>query len=92
MFPLYKDKRTVKKMIFNSLRILKKTKKKFEIENKTLVRKYLVASKQIKIGEIFSKNNITAKRCGGGIETFRFKKIFKKKSKYNFRPDQPLKF
>ncbi len=72
--------------------ILKKTKKKFEIENKTLVRKYLVASKQIKIGEIFSKNNITAKRCGGGIETFRFKKIFKKKSKYNFRPDQPLKF
>lgn len=31
MFPLYKDKRTVKKMIFNSLKILKKTKKKFEI-------------------------------------------------------------
>ena len=31
MFPLYKDKRTVKKMIFNSLKVLKKTKKKFEI-------------------------------------------------------------
>ena len=31
MFPLYKDKRTVKKMIFNSLKVLKKTKKKFEV-------------------------------------------------------------
>ena len=31
MFPLYKDKRTVKKMIFKSLKILKKIKKKYEI-------------------------------------------------------------
>ena len=31
MFPLYKDKRTVKLMILKSLKILKKTKKKFEI-------------------------------------------------------------
>lgn len=31
MFPVYKDKKTVKKMIFESLKILKKIKKKFEI-------------------------------------------------------------
>ena len=31
MFPLYKDKRTVKSMILKSLKILKKTRKKFEI-------------------------------------------------------------
>ncbi len=31
LFPLYKDKRTVKSMILKSLKILKKTKKKFEI-------------------------------------------------------------
>ena len=31
VFPLYKDKSTIKIMIFKSLRILKKTKKKFEI-------------------------------------------------------------
>ncbi len=31
MFPLYKDRRTVKKMIFKSLKVLKKTKRKFEI-------------------------------------------------------------
>ena len=31
MFPLYKDRSTVKKMIFRSLKVLKKTKKKFEI-------------------------------------------------------------
>lgn len=30
-FPLYKDKRTVKKMIIDSIRVLKKTKKKYEI-------------------------------------------------------------
>tara|TARA_B100000959_G_scaffold208613_1_gene219093 strand:+ start:3046 stop:3750 length:705 start_codon:yes stop_codon:yes gene_type:complete len=31
MFPLYKDRRTVKKMIFKSLKVLKKIKKKYEI-------------------------------------------------------------
>ena len=31
VFPLYKDKRSVKKMILNSLKILKKIKKKYEI-------------------------------------------------------------
>ena len=31
MFPLYKDKKTVKAMILQTLKILKKTKKKFEI-------------------------------------------------------------
>ena len=31
VFPLYKDKSTIKIMIFKSLKILKKTKKKFEI-------------------------------------------------------------
>ena len=31
MFPVYKDRRTIKKMILKSLRVLKNTKKKFEI-------------------------------------------------------------
>ena len=31
MFPLYRDKKTVKKMILRSLNILRRTKKKFEI-------------------------------------------------------------
>ena len=31
MFPLYKDKKTVRKMILNSLKILKKVTKKYEI-------------------------------------------------------------
>ena len=31
MFPLYKDRRTVKKMIFKSLKVLKKIRKKYEI-------------------------------------------------------------
>ena len=31
MFPLYKDRRTVKKMIYDSLKVLKKVTKRFEI-------------------------------------------------------------
>ena len=31
IFPLYKDKNTVKEMVFNGLKILKKVSKKYEI-------------------------------------------------------------
>ena len=31
MFPLYRDKRTVKKMIIRSINLMKKLKKKYEI-------------------------------------------------------------
>ena len=65
MFPLYKDKRTVKKMIFNSLKILKKTKKKFEIiivddgcPEKSGNYAKQVASKISSVKVIFHKKNL----------------------------------
>ena len=65
MFPVYKDRRTVKKMIYKSLKVLKKTKKKFEIvivddgcpENSGFYAKKL-AKHNPKIKVIFHKKNL----------------------------------
>lgn len=64
MFPLYKDKRTVKKMIIRSIDLMKKLKKKYEIvmvddgcpENSGLYAKKFIKKKNIKI--IFHKKNL----------------------------------
>ena len=73
MFPLYKDKSTVKKMIFNSLKVLKKTKKKFDIvivddgcpENSGLYAKKISKNiPQVKV--LFHKTN---KGYGSAIKT-----------------------
>ena len=64
MFPLYKDKKTVKKMIFNSLKILKKVTKKYEIiavddgcpENSGEIAQK-IAKKNKKIRVFFHKKN-----------------------------------
>lgn len=65
MFPVYKDSRTVKKMINQSLKVLKKTSKKFEIiivddgcpENSGKIAKKIIKNnKNIKV--IFHKNNL----------------------------------
>ena len=65
MFPLYKDKRTVKSMILKSLKILKKTKKKFEIvivddgcpENSGKIAQVL-SKKNPKVRVYFHKKNL----------------------------------
>ena len=65
MFPLYRDKRTVKKMITDSLHVLKKIKKKYEIiivddgcpEKSGLIAKKIVrGNKNVRV--IFHKKNL----------------------------------
>ena len=46
-----------------------------EVRNKQIVRKSLVANKSIKAGEVFSPENITAKRPGTGITPMRWDEI-----------------
>lgn len=62
-------------------------------ENKTklLVRKSLVALKNIKKGDFFSYENITTKRPGTGISPFKIKTYIGKKSKKNFKKNQLIK-
>ncbi len=74
--------------------ILGKNKKivtESEKRNKILVRKSLVAKKEIKKGDRFNKNNITIKRPGNGISPVNFYKLIGKKSKYSFKPDELIK-
>ena len=69
----------------------KKTPTKNEIINIALVRKSIVAKKEIKKGEKFSLDNLTAKRPGIGISPMKFKFLINKKSKKNFRKDELIK-
>ena len=84
MFPLYKDKRTVKKMIFNSLKILKKTKRKFEIiivddgcpqQSGALAKKLTSKISSVKV--IFHKKNLGyGAALKTGIKSCKFQWIF----------------
>ena len=60
-------------------------------KTKLLVRKSLVASKDIQKGEIFSLENIITKRPGKGISPFKIKNFLGKKSLRKFKKDQFLK-
>ena len=60
---------------------------KSEIKNITIVRKSIVAIKEIKKGEIFSTQNIASKRPGNGINPMRWDEIIGKKSIKEFKPD-----
>ena len=68
-----------------------KNPSKSEIKNINIVRKFIVAKKDIVKGDIFSDINLTTKRCGGGISPMLSKNIIGKQSKNNFKKDQIIK-
>jgi sialic acid synthase SpsE len=69
----------------------KKVVSKSEKVNLNYVRKSIVASKDIKKGEVFNSNNITTKRPGYGISPMKLDIILGKVSKKNFSKDQLIK-
>lgn len=58
-----------------------------EMKNKRVVRKSLVAKKEIKIGQIIKLNDLNFKRPGNGISPMDYKKVIGKKSKKNYKKD-----
>ena len=64
---------------------------KSEKENIKIVRKSIVANKNISKGEIFSNENITCKRPGTGISPIYFKKIIGKKAYKDFKKDELIR-
>ncbi len=60
---------------------------KLEIKNKPLVRKSIIAKKNIKKGEILTKENITTKRPGTGLSPFLWDKIIGTKAIKDFNTD-----
>lgn len=63
-----------------------------EIENMAAVRKSLVASRNIKKGELFAKDNIAAKRPGNGVQPFFYWEFLGKKADKDFKKDEFLKW
>ena len=59
-----------------------------EQKNKVVARKSIVASKNINIGDIFTEENITAKRPGNGINPMRWDEIIGKKAIKDFEEDE----
>ena len=64
---------------------------KSEKENIKIVRKSIVASKNIFKGEVFLKDNITCKRPGFGLSPIYFKKIIGKKAYKDFKKDELIR-
>jgi N,N'-diacetyllegionaminate synthase len=59
-----------------------------EDKNRAIVRKSLVAAKPIKAGEIFTPENITAKRPGSGISPMRWDEVMNKVAPRDFSNDE----
>ena len=70
----------------------KETKKpsKNEIENSYLVRKSIVASRKIRLGETFTEANLTCKRPFNGLSPMMWDEIIGHQSKSNFEKDEPI--
>jgi N,N'-diacetyllegionaminate synthase len=77
--------------ITNTLNVKKGKLTKSEKENSKLVKKFLVAKNDIKKGEKFSLENLTAKRTGGGIESMKISSVLNKRSKINFLKNEIIK-
>ena len=61
-----------------------------ELKNKLIARKSIIAAKNIKKGEVFTKDNLTIKRPGTGISPMKFWEIVGKESKVNFAKDMVI--
>ena len=59
-----------------------------EEKNKLLVRKSIVALKDIREGDFFSEENLTAKRPGNGISAIKWLDVIGKKASRNFKVDE----
>ena len=85
------------KLMIDSIRsienIMGKDEKKIspsELKNIDIARKSLVALKDIKKGEIFSKKNLTAKRPGNGISPMNYWDFLGKKATRDFFKDDKI--
>jgi len=61
-----------------------------EQKNRDYVRKYLVASREIKKGEVFTLQNLCAKRCGYGISPMRIYSLLGKTAERNYQKDERI--
>ncbi len=85
---LVKSVRIIEKSLGNGI----KKPTKSEILNMNAIRKSIVASKKIKVGDLLTENNITTKRPGSGISPLRWDDIIGSESKYSYEIDELIKW
>lgn len=61
-----------------------------ELKNIPIARKSLVASRTIKIGEVFSSDNMTVKRPGNGISPMSYWEFLGKKAERDYEEDEVI--
>ena len=59
-----------------------------DIKNRAIARKSIVASGEIKKGDVFTEKNITSKRPGTGISPMKWYDVIGRKAKRNFKADE----
>lgn len=84
MSEMVKNIRIVEKALGDRVKIASKSEEK----NIVIARKSIVASCNIKKGEVFTENNITTKRPGSGISPIYWFEIIGKKAKRDFEKDE----
>jgi len=55
-----------------------------EVKNKAIARKSIVAASEIKVGEIFTDENLTTKRPGDGLSPYLYWSLLGKKAQHNY--------
>jgi N,N'-diacetyllegionaminate synthase len=61
-----------------------------ELKNKLIVRKSIVASREIKLGELFTEKNITTKRPGTGLSPMYWDQLIGKLAERNYLTDEMI--
>ncbi len=59
-----------------------------EMKNRMVARKSIIAAKDIKKGEVFTKDNLTTKRPGSGISPMRWNEVVGQKAERDFAEDE----
>ena len=62
-----------------------------ELKNRDIIRKSIVAAKEIHKGDIFTEENITVKRPGTGLSPMLWDSILGKKAPCNFQPEEAIR-
>jgi sialic acid synthase SpsE len=85
------------KLMVNSIRNIEKAMGNYdkvispsEIDNREIVRKSIVASRDIIKGEFFSTDNLTTKRPGYGVSPMNWYDIIGKKSNKDYKKDEMI--
>ena len=61
-----------------------------ERKNRVVARKSIVAARDIRVGEVFTSDNLTTKRPGNEMSPMRWDEVVGKKSERNFKKDEPI--